>query len=573
MYVLGLTTLGDSAATLICDGQVIAAAEEERFSRVKHHKGFPYEAVAYCLDEAGIGIADVEHVAHYWKPWILARKAAQAARTATMSRAMFEARADRVVGVGTNYFGMFGLPRLIRRHFGPGDFEFHYLEHHPSHAASAFLVSPFETAAILTMDGTGEETTTMFARGEGNVITPFKRIKIPHSLGQFYSSVTAFLGFDIFQGEEWKMMGLAAYGKPEYYDFLASRVLTMRGDDDFRINVRVLDHHMAMRGQFSEEAVRVMGPPRQRGEEVTERHQNIAASGQKVLEDVVLRLLDSLHRQTGEENLCLAGGVAFNSVMNGRITQESPFRRVFIQPVAGDAGCSLGAAFMLYNQVLGHPRTFHMDHAYYGPAFSTEECAAALDAAGLAYETLDDDELLPRLARIIADGGIVGWFQGRMEFGPRALGNRSFLADPRRSDMRELLNEKVKLREWFRPLAPSMVEEASVDVFGHPHYDPFMITVIDVADEQRLRLPSIVHVDGTARPQTVRREVNPRYWRLLREFEKLSGVPVLLNTSFNVQEPIVCTPAHAVRTFGNANFDALVLENHLVLRSALPLPA
>jgi carbamoyltransferase len=573
VYVLGLTTLGDSAATLICDGTVVAAAEEERFSRVKHHSGFPFHAVAYCLEEAGIGIADVQHVAHYWKPWIIVRKAAMAAKAAAISPAMARARADRVVGTGSNYFGMLGVPRLIRRHFGPSDFKFHYLEHHPTHAASAFFVSPFESAAILTLDGTGEETTTMFSHGQGNVITPLKRIKIPHSLGQFYSSVTAFLGFDMFQGDEWKVMGLAAYGKPEFQDFLSSRVLTMHGDDDFKVNVRVLDHHMAKRYQFSEEAVRVMGEPRPPGGELTERHQNIAASAQKVLEDVVLRLLDNLHDRTGEENLCLAGGVAFNSVMNGRITQESPFERVFIQPVAGDAGCSLGAAFMLYNQVLGRPRTFQMHHAYYGPSFSPEACASALDDAGLEYQTLSDDVLLPRVARIIADGGIVGWFQGRMEFGPRALGNRSFLADPRRADMRELLNDKVKLREWFRPLAPSMVEEASVDVFGHPHYDPFMITVIDVTDEQRLRLPSIVHVDGTARPQTVRREVNPRYWRLLREFEKLSGVPVLLNTSFNVQEPIVCTPSDAVRTFLGANFDALVLENHLVLSSAKPSPA
>jgi carbamoyltransferase len=573
MYVLGLTTLGDSAATLIRDGVVVAAAEEERFSRTKHHSGFPFEAVAYCLEEAGIGIADVEHVAHYWKPWIIYRKAAQAAKAAAMSPRMARARADRVVGVGSNYLGMFKVPRLIRQHFGPSDFRFHYLEHHPTHAASAFFVSPFETAAILTLDGTGEETTTMFSHGRGTEITPLRRIKIPHSLGQFYSSVTAFLGFDMFQGDEWKVMGLAAYGKPEFYDFLSSRVLTMPADDDFRVNIRVLDHHMAKRYQFSAEAVQAMGPPRRPGEEISERHQNIAASAQKVLEDVVLRLLGALHRETGEENLCLAGGVAFNSVMNGRITQESPFERVFIQPVAGDAGCSLGAAFMLYNQVLGRPRTYEMHHAYFGPSFSSAACAAALDAADLSYETLPDDDMLPRVARIIADGGIVGWFQGRMEFGPRALGNRSFLADPRRADMRELLNDKVKLREWFRPLAPSMVEEAAVDIFGHPHYDPFMITVIDVAAEQRLRLPSIVHVDGTARPQTVRRDVNPRYWKLLREFEKLSGVPVLLNTSFNVQEPIVCTPAHAVRTFRTANFDALVLENHLVLRAAAPPPS
>ena len=567
MHILGLTTLGDSAATIIRDGEVVAAAEEERFSRVKHHAGVPFQAVSYCLEEAGIGIADVEHVALYWKPWIIGRKLSQTAMSLVVSRDMFRARVDRgVAGVGGSYAAMLRFPSLIRKHFGPSDFKFHYLEHHPCHAASAFFVSPFDRAAILTMDGTGEETTTMFARGQGTSITPSKRIKVPHSLGQFYSAVTNFLGFDMFQGDEWKIMGLAAYGKPEYYDFLASRVLTLDGPLSFRVNARVLDHHMAKHYQFSDEAIEALGPPRKPEEEISERHQNIAASAQKVLEDVVLQLVAGLHEQTGEENLCLAGGVAFNSVMNGRIIRESPFRRVYIQPVAGDAGCSLGAAYLLYHDRLHHPRTYEMRHAYFGPSFSSAACRDALHAEGLPFETLPDDDLLARVARLIADGGIVGWFQGRMEFGPRALGNRSFLADPRRSDMRELLNKKVKLREWFRPLAPSLVEEASEGIFGWDHRDPFMVTVIDVTEEERLRLPAIVHVDGTARPQTVIRETNPRYWRLLRQFEQLSGVPALLNTSFNVQEPIVCRPEHAIRTFRNSNFDALVLEDHLVLR-------
>lgn len=567
VYLLGLTTLGDSAATILRDGEVVAAAEEERFSRIKHHSGFPFEAVAYCLEEAGIGIAEVDHVGLYWKPWIIRRKLTETAKSLVVDRDMFRARVDRgVAGVGSSYAAMLGFPRLLRRRFGPSKFRFHYLEHHPCHAASAFFVSPFERAAILTMDGTGEETTTMFARGQGNRITPSKRIKVPHSLGQFYSAITNFLGFDMFQGDEWKLMGLAAYGKPEYYDFLSTRVLTLDGQVGFRVDNRVLDHHLAKRYQFSEEAVRSMGPPRQPDEEISERHQNIAASAQRVLEDVVLELVTGLAERTGEENLCLAGGVAFNSVMNGRIIAESPFRRVFIQPVAGDAGCSLGAAYLLYHHNLRRPRTYQMRHAYYGPSFTSAECAAALTAGGLSFETLADEEMLPRVAQMIADGAIVGWFQGRMEFGPRALGNRSFLADPRRADMRELLNKKVKLREWFRPLAPSLVEEASADIFGWDHRDPFMITVIQVADEQRARLPAIVHVDGTARPQTVSRDVNPRYWQLLQEFGRLSGVPALLNTSFNVQEPIVCRPQDAVRTFQASNFDALVIEDHLVLR-------
>ena len=567
MYILGLTTLGDAAATLISDGEVVAAVEEERFSRVKHHCGFPYQAVDFCLSEAGITMADVEHVSLYWKPWILGHKAYQAVRSLAISPAMFKARVDRGVSqVSQSYLGMLAYPRRIRERYGPSDFRFHYLEHHPCHAASAFFVSPFDRAAILTMDGTGEATTTMMAIGNDTQIEPLQRIKLPHSLGQFYSAVTNFLGFDMFAGDEWKVMGLAAYGKPEFADFLSRRVLCLDGPDRFHVNVKVLDHHLAKHYQFSEEAIRELGPPRQPGEEINERHQNIAASAQLVLEDVVLQLLRALKSRTGEENLCLAGGVAFNSVMNGRIIAESPFRRVFIQPVAGDAGCSLGAAYLTWHGLLGRPRGYRMRHAYFGPSFDSETCARELEQAGLDFETLPDAEMLPRVARLIADGGIVGWFQGRAEFGPRALGNRSFLADPRRSDMRDLLNEKVKLREWFRPLAPSMLEEASAEVFRFPHDDPFMITVVTVAADQAARVPAVVHVDGSARPQTVSRETNPRYWELIRAFQRLTGVPMLLNTSFNVQEPIVCTPADAIATFGKASFDAMVLEDHLVLR-------
>jgi carbamoyltransferase len=567
MYILGLTTLGDSAATLIKDGEIVAAAEEERFSRRKHHSGFPYNAMQYCLDEAGISIADVAHIGLYWKPWVLRHKAMQALKSAIISRDMFKARVDRGVSqVGESYLGMLRHPRRIREHFGDSDFKFHFLEHHQCHAASAFFVSGFDQAAIMTWDGTGEDTTTLFCRGEDRNIRPFKRIKLPHSLGQFYSAVTNYLGFDMFEGDEWKVMGLAAYGKPEYYDFFAKRVLSVNGHHDFRLDIRVLDHHLAKYYQFSEELLKALGPARRKGEELTQKHWDIASSAQKVLEDTALHLLAGLYEETGSENLCLAGGVAFNSVMNGRIMTETPFKRFFIQPAAGDAGCSLGAALLVWHSRLQQPRKFRMEHAYYGPGFTSEQCAAALRAAGLNFHTLPDEELLPRVAQLLAEGAVIGWFQGRMEFGPRALGNRSFIADPRRDDMRELLNKKVKLREWFRPLAPSMLAEAAESLFGHPHYDPFMITVLNVLEERRGNIPSVVHVDGTARPQTVSRSVNPRYWQLIHEFEKLTGVPLLLNTSFNIQEPIVLSPEDAIRTFNRANFDALVLENNLVLR-------
>jgi carbamoyltransferase len=362
-------------------------------------------------------------------------------------------------------------------------------------------------------------------------------------------------------------MGLAAYGEPEFFEFISERVLTSDGNGGFRFHVSVLDHHLAKGYRFSDELMRQLGPPRKSGDEITSRHQNIAASAQLVLEEFVLRLLRDLHEQTGEENLCLAGGVALNSVMNGRIIEESPFKRVFIQPAAADDGCSLGAAYLTYHELLGQPRRFRMNHVYFGPSFTSDECAAALREQGLSFETLPDDVLLPRVARLLADGAIVGWFQGRAEFGPRALGNRSFLASPCRPETSEVLKEKVKVREWFRPLAPSVLDRASGEIFGRPHEDPFMITTLSVAAEQRARIPAVVHVDGTARAQTVSRETNPRYWRLISEFESVTGVPVLLNTSFNLDgDPIVCTPEDAIRSYGRASFDALVLEDNLVLR-------
>ncbi|QQS39770.1 MAG: carbamoyltransferase [Acidobacteriota bacterium] len=568
MYILGLTTLGDSAASLIKDGVPVACAEEERFSRKKHHSGFPYRAIEYCLDYAGITLKDVEHVGHYWKPWILRHKAMQAVKAAFVSRDMFKARADRgVAQVSDSYLGMFKHAKRLREHFGPSDFKFHFLEHHQTHAASAFFVSPFESAAILTWDGTGEDTTTLFCRGEGNKIEVLKRIKLPHSLGQFYSAVTNYLGFDMFKGDEWKVMGLAAYGKPRYYDFFSEKVLTTNGNGDFHFNIKVLDHHLAKHYQFPDTIVEELGPGRQKGDELTEHHWDIASSAQRVLEDTAIHLTKQIKEMTGEENLCMAGGVAFNSVMNGRIFHETPFRNFFVHPAAGDAGCSLGAALMVWHQKLGKPRGFVMDHAYYGPEFTNDECRAALDGAGLKYEVLEDEVLLPKLAKMISEGAIVGWFQGRMEWGPRALGSRSFLADPRRADMREILNHKVKLREWFRPLAPSMLEEHANEVFGVEHHDPFMITVIKVREDYKDKIPAVVHVDGTARPQMVSRKTNPRYWELINHFRELTGIPMLLNTSFNCQEPIVCTPQDAINTFNNANFDALVLENNLVVRS------
>ena len=370
----------------------------------------------------------------------------------------------------------------------------------------------------------------------------------------------------MFQGDEWKVMGLAGWGEPEYYQYIKENVLTLVGDNEFRFNASVLDHHLAKKYMFSRRLTDALGPRRDSNEEITVRHQNIAASAQKALEEIVLRMLTWLHKATGEHRLCLAGGVILNSLMNGRIIRESPFNEFFFQPAAGDSGCALGACYHIWHSVLKKPRGFLMEHSYWGPSFTAEECQAALRGKEVTYEQLDDDTLTGKVARCLADGQLVARFQGRMEWGPRALGNRSFLADPRRPETREKLNKQVKLREWFRPLAPSLLAESAERIFGVPYYDPFMITVHPVRESMREALGAVVHVDGTARPQTVRRDINPSYWNLVSRFEQLRGIPCLLNTSFNIQEPIVCTPEDAVATFLRSSVPLLVLENNLVRR-------
>jgi len=568
MYILGLTTMGDAAACLIRDGEIIAAAEEERFSRVKHHIGFPFNAVRYVLSEAGITLSDVDHVGLYWRPWVLGRRILVWMGSILNSWAAFYARMQRgVEQVGGHYKQMFFIRSYLRRNFGEANFRFYYIDHHLCHAASCFYVSPFDRAAIFTADGTGEETTTMFAIGEGTRIKVLKRIKLPHSLGQFYSAITNFLGFDMSQGDEWKVMGLAGWGYPDFYDYFIKNILIPVGRNEFRLNTKLLDHHLAKRYMFSDEFIRVVGPNRRPGDEITERHIAVAATAQRVLEDVVLRLLEWLYDVTRVRNLCMAGGVAFNSVMNGRVLRETPFENVYIQPAAGDAGCALGACYYIWHQVLGRPRKFVMEHAYWGPSFSEEECRQVLESYGLPFVRLDEDALVERVAELIAGGHIVAWFQGRMEWGPRALGNRSFLADPRDPQTREKLNHQVKLREWFRPLAPSILEEHSSQIFGTARYrDPFMITVFPVSDAVKNQIPAVVHVDGTARPQMVRRKDNPRFWKLLEAFRQRTGIPCVLNTSFNIQEPIVCTPEDAVRTFLRSQVEYLVMERFLVRR-------
>jgi carbamoyltransferase len=567
MYVLGLTTMGESSAALLRDGEIVACAEEERFSRQKHHIGFPHEAARYCLRQAGVGIDEVDHVAHYWKPWVLGHRIGHTLGVALQSYSMFRARAKRGARqVRGHYLPMFWMPAKVRHDFGGGRFRFHYVDHHIAHAASAFFVSSFEESAVFTFDGAGESTTVLFGRGRDRRIEVLRRIKLPHSLGQFYSAATNFLGFDMFAGDEYKVMGMAGWGEPRYHEILAREVVVRNGPGSFKLDIGFLDHHLAKHHAYGERVRRLFGPPRRPEDDITQRHYDVAASVQRVFEETLFDMLRWLHERTGSRNLCLAGGCALNSLANGKITRETPFENLFIQPAAHDGGAALGSALYVRHALLGARRETVMRHAYWGPGFSSQECRAAAEGAGLRVERLEDAVLLPRVAEALADGAIVAWFQGRMEWGPRALGNRSFLADPRRADMKETINRKIKLREPFRPFAPSMLAEASERYFGRRNDAPFMVTVFPVVPAVRDEIPAVVHVDGTARPQLVERDVNPRYWALIREFEKRTGVPVVLNTSFNVQEPIVCTPEHAVATFLNTDVEMLVMEDLLVRR-------
>lgn len=567
MYILGLTTMGEAAAALLRDGLIVACAEEERFSREKHHIGFPIAAARYCLDEAGIGIEEVGHVAHYWKPWVLGHRIGHTIGIAAQGLDLFAARARRGARqVRGHYLPMFYMPLKVRRELGGGRFRFHHVDHHLSHAASTFYVSPFEDSAILTFDGAGESTTVLFAHGRGRDIRVLRRIRLPHSLGQFYSAATNFLGFDMFAGDEYKVMGMAGWGEPAFRDLLAREVVVCDGPGSFRLDVTFMDHHLAKHHRYSERAVRLFGSPRGPQDHITQRHYDVAASVQSVFEDTLFHLLRWLHEETGSRNLCLAGGCALNSLANGRIAGRTPFERLYIQPAAHDGGAALGAALHVWHAKLGRDRGRPMSHAYWGPGFTEGQCRAAAEAAGLSSQVLEDGTLLPRVASALADGAIVAWFQGRMEWGPRALGNRSFLADPRSDHIRETINRKIKLREPFRPFAPSMTADASERFFGVRHEAPFMTMVFPVLPSRRGEIPAVVHVDGTARPQIVEPDANPRYYRLIKEFEAITHVPALLNTSFNVQEPIVCTPEDAVRTFLATDVDMLVMENLLVTR-------
>ena len=564
-HVLGLSCFyHDSAAALLRDGRIVAACQEERLSRKKHDAGFPSRAVKYVLREGGIGPGELDAVGFYDKP-LLKFERMLSTYVATFPRSFGSFRKAMPIWMKEKLW----VPSIVRRELKPYKGPILFAEHHMSHAASCFLVSPFEEAAILTVDGVGEWATASFGVGRGTDITLFKEIRFPHSLGLLYSAFTYYLGFKV-NSAEYKVMGLAPYGKPVHYDRIMKEMVHLNEDGSFKLDMKYFsyDYGLTMtNGLFSEF---FGGPPRKPETWMTEREFDIAASVQKVCEEVVLRMARYIQKETGLTRLCMAGGVALNCVANGRVIRETPFADLFVQPAAGDAGGAVGVAHYIYNTLHKRPRTEGWTHAYYGPGYADEEIKDYLDARGVPYRVLPRPELLRTTAGLIAEGNVVGWFQGRMEFGPRALGGRSILADPRDPKMRDTLNMKIKFREGFRPFAPSVLADKAQEWFDIDTGSPYMLLVAQVREGKR-RIPSVTHVDNSARLQTVTREDSPLYYDLIAEFERITGVPILINTSFNVRgEPIVCTPGDAYLCFMRTDMDHLVLGPCLLDKKAQP---
>jgi carbamoyltransferase len=578
MNILGINAYhGNASAAIVCEGRLVAAVEEERFNRVKYAAGFPAQAIRYCLQEAGLELKDIDHVAVPRNPYArLGTKLFYAMRMPSFARERVKVLAKFT-----------GIPEALAQAFDTGPAKiaakFHRIEHHQAHLASAFFVSPFERAALLSADGLGDFASTMWGSGSGSHMKIDGAIAFPHSLGIFYSAVTQYLGFLKF-GDEYKVMGLAAYGEAEQTE--AFRDIVRTNGNGFRLGLDYFTHHRSgpemswaeadktpTQGKmFSEGMERRLGPKRNPDEPLEQRHRNLAFALQARLEEVYLGMLKQLGERTGLKAVCLAGGVAFNCVANGKIFDATGFEQVYVHPAAGDAGLAVGAAYYVWHQILGKPRNFVMDHAYWGPGYTRDKVRSAVDASGLAQngwrvEELAEDPLMQRTAAIVADGKILGWFQGRAEWGPRALGNRSIVADPRRPEMKEILNQRIKHREIFRPFAPSILAESAGEWFEKSHPSPFMTLAYSVRPEKLAKIPAPTHVDGTGRLQTVTREANPRYWSLIKAFEQLSGVPVVLNTSFNDNEPIVCRPEEALDCFQRKQMDALVLGDFLITRS------
>ncbi|MGD2075890.1 MAG: carbamoyltransferase [Gammaproteobacteria bacterium] len=598
--ILGISAYyHDSAAALVTDGNIVAAAQEERFSRKKHDAGFPVNAVRYCLAEAGLSLSEVDHVVFYDKPLLkferlletylafvpVGFKSFLASMPVWLKDKLFLKTTLReelaaIVGNGAGAKGE--LPPLL------------FTAHHRSHAASAFFPSPFERAAVLCLDGVGEWATSSVWLGEGSSLQPQWEIDFPHSLGLLYSAFTYFTGFKVNSGE-YKLMGLAPYGEPRYVDVILDRLVDVKEDGSFRLDMRYFNYATGLTMTNGRFAKLFGGPPRKPESDITQREMDIARSIQVVTEEIVLRIARNVHRELGTDYLCLAGGVALNCVSNGRVLREGPYKDIWIQPAAGDAGGALGAALSIWHEYLEKPRQVNggdaMRGAYLGPRYGESCIRAYLDSVKAGYELLDDAELTPRLVELLDAGNVVGWAQGRMEFGPRALGGRSIIGDPRNQKMQSVMNLKIKYRESFRPFAPAVLGERVSEWFELDRRSPYMLLVAPVKQERchtmteaqkalfgieklnipRSEIPAITHVDYSARVQTVHPDTNPRFHGLLEAFERRTGCPVLVNTSFNVRgEPIVCTPEDAYRCFMRTEMDYLVLENFLLAKKDQP---
>jgi carbamoyltransferase len=570
MNILGLNAYhGDASAALLRDGILVTAIEEERLNRIKHWAGLPVAAAAACL--AGTDLSEVEHIAVSRNP--KANLWRKILRVATRPQSWAQAR-ER----GSNALRLTHIQSDLATALGPqlNNARFHYVEHHRAHLASAFLASPFEEAAIASIDGFGDFASTMSGIGRKNKIHVQDSTRFPHSLGIYYTAFTQFLGFPNY-GDEYKMMGLAAYGEPRFALQIRD-VIAWRGSQ-FRLNLDYFIHHSegvemtwdggqpALANVYSRKMLEVFGAPRAARSEILPQHADMAASVQLVFEEIYFAFLNHLQKKTGQKALCMAGGCALNCAANGKIFEKTGFRELYIQPAANDSGTSVGAALYVRHQILNHPRSFSMRHAYYGPAFGEDEIASTLAGAGVTSHRLDEAGLLDATAREIAAGKVLGWYQGRMEFGPRALGNRSILADPRRTDMKDILNSRIKHREHFRPFCPSIRADRTGDFFNISYPSPFMVQAYPIRPERQADIPAVTHEDGTGRLQTVERDQNPLYWKLLTRFEELTGIPILLNTSFNENEPVVNTPAQALDCFLRTNMDVLVVGPYILHKS------
>jgi carbamoyltransferase len=559
MYILGISCFyHDAAACLLKDGEIIAAAQEERFTRIRHDQDFPAQAIKYCLKHAGITIDQVDYVGFYDKPFIKFERILYT-YMATWPRSFPSFIKAMPVWLKKKLW----IPQMIKKEL-KYDGEVLMIEHHLSHAASSFLVSPYREAAIVTVDGVGEWATSTICKGEGNDITILKETRFPHSLGLLYSAYTYYLGFKV-NSAEYKVMGLAPYGEPKYVDKVRETI-SYGEDGSFKMNMKYFayDYGLQMTNRRFE---KLFGQPKRDSESKLEQfHKDVAMSVQVVTEEIVLRMVRHAHELTGSKNLCMAGGVALNCVANGRVIKETPYRDVFIQPAAGDAGGAVGVATYIYHTVLGHERKWQWEHAYLGPEYHTDEIRDYLKSNDIVFHELSEDGMIDATVQAMVDQKTVGWFQGRMEFGPRALGSRSIIADARNPENKSVVNLKIKFRESFRPFAPSVLEEKCSEWFELDVPSPYMLLVADVRDGKRT-IPSVTHVDNSARIQTVDPKSSPRYYQLIKRFDERTGCPLIINTSFNVRgEPIVCTPHEAYLCFMRTNMDVLVMDRFVLYK-------